>query len=130
MGVSVARILVVDDEKEFVLIMEKYLAESGHKVIKAHSAVEMAEKVLEEPPDLIFLDVMMPEIDGWMACKTLKDDEGYRDIPICILTVRPTTLDAITSLEEAGANWHLTKPVTKEKIIGTVEMILSGITKK
>jgi CheY-like chemotaxis protein len=123
-----ARILVVDDEVEFVGIMRKILTNARHEVITAYNIVEMGQKLIESLPHMIFLDVMMPEIDGWTASELLKSDEKYKDIPICMLTAKSSTLDAVTSLEEAKANWHLNKPVSKKQILETVDMLLSGKT--
>jgi CheY-like chemotaxis protein len=121
-----AKILVVDDEVEFVGIMKKILSDARHQVATAYNVVEMGQKLMESIPHMIFLDVMMPEIDGWTASELLKNDEKFKDIPICILTAKSSTLDAVTSLEEAKANWHLNKPVSKKQILETVDMLLSG----
>jgi CheY-like chemotaxis protein len=122
------QIMVVDDELDFVALMKKILRKAGHEVITAYSAMEMVTKLQTTLPNLIFLDVMMPEVDGWTATELLKSDKRYKDIPICILTARTSTEDAVTSLEKAGANWHLNKPITIKQVLDTVDMILSGKT--
>jgi two-component system alkaline phosphatase synthesis response regulator PhoP len=80
------RVLVVDDEPDFVEILKKALEKEGFEVDVAYNGVEGIEKVKQNPPDAIALDVMMPEKDGYKMCAELKADEKYADIPIVMLT--------------------------------------------
>ena len=80
------RILVVDDEPDFVEILKKALEKEGFDVDVAYNGVEGLEKVHQSPPDAIALDVMMPEKDGYKMCAELKADTKYEDIPIVMLT--------------------------------------------
>jgi two-component system alkaline phosphatase synthesis response regulator PhoP len=81
-----ARILVVDDEPDMVEMIKAALEGASHKVIAAFNGKEGIEKARKEKPDAIVLDIMMPEKDGFAACKELKGDPACKDIPILILT--------------------------------------------
>jgi len=81
-----ARILVVDDEPDMVEMIKAALESASHQVIAAFNGKEGIEKARKEKPDAIVLDIMMPEKDGFAACKELKGDPACKDIPILILT--------------------------------------------
>jgi len=80
------RVLVVDDEPDFASIVQANLEKEGFEVEVAFDGVEGLEKVRSNPPDVIVLDVMMPEKDGYKMCAELKRDDQYADIPIIMLT--------------------------------------------
>ena len=81
-----ARILVVDDEPDMVEMIKAALESASHQVIAAFNGKEGIEKAKKEKPDAIVLDIMMPQKDGFAACKELKGDPACKDIPILILT--------------------------------------------
>ncbi len=110
------KILVVDDNANNILLI-KTLCEKkmGHQVITAGNGQEAVEKVFEEGPDLIIMDVMMPVLDGFEATKILKKDERSKFIPIIILTALETKEDRIRGIEE-GASDFLTKPIDADEL--------------
>jgi two-component system alkaline phosphatase synthesis response regulator PhoP len=122
-------ILVVDDEPDFVSIVQSNLEKEGFTVRVAYDGVEGMEKVRQSPPDLIVLDVMMPEKDGYQMCSELKRDEKFRDIPVLMLTAvadhvsstRYTHYDGL-SME---ADDYLPKPATAEDITQSVKSLLN-----
>lgn len=81
-----AKILVVDDEPDMVEMIKAALESAAHQVVCAYDGQEGVEKARREKPDAIILDIMMPEKDGFVACKELKGDPTCKDIPILILT--------------------------------------------
>lgn len=114
------KILVVDDEKRIVEIVKAYLEREGDKVISAYdgkSAIELARK---EHPDLIVLDLMLPEVSGWDVCRTLRKES---DIPIIMLTARDDTTDKIVGLE-LGADDYVTKPFDPKELVSRVRAVL------
>lgn len=122
------KILVVDDNPEVRSTIRMILEKEGHKVAEAVNGPKALEIVRAEKPDLILLDVMMPEVDGWKVAKTIKEDPMLKDIKICMLTVKSSTLDALMSLDYAHADWHLSKPVDRKELLRVINELLSKST--
>src|SRR3989304_3249233 len=99
-------ILVVDDEKHIVDLAKLYLTKEGYQVEVAYDGKAALDKAKSVAPDLIVLDLMMPEMDGWEVCRSLRRDNG---VPIIILTARGDDVDKIVGLE-LGADDYMTKP--------------------
>jgi len=123
------RILVVDDEPDFVSIVKKNLEKAGFDVEVAYDGVEGMEKVTENPPDAIVLDVMMPEKDGYKVCSELKRDEKYADIPILLLTAVADHVSSTRYSHYDGmsteADDYLPKPASAEDILDSVKSLLN-----
>ncbi len=114
------KILVVDDEKRIVEIVKAYLERDSYKVFIAYdgkSAIELARK---EHPDLIVLDLMLPEISGWDVCRALRKESN---VPIIMLTARDDTTDKIVGLE-LGADDYVTKPFDPKELVSRVRAVL------
>lgn len=118
------KIMVVDDEPKILGIVREMLQKEGHEVIVADNGKMCCEILENEKPDLIFMDVMMPEVDGWATVKKIKNDESNKDIVICMLTVKSEDEDRDKSLNEANADWHLSKPVDRQKLLDAVDWLL------
>lgn len=119
-----SKIMVVDDEEKIRYIVRKMLESAGHEVLEAESGKECLEIIKSEKPDLILLDVMMPEMDGWEVAKEIKEDSANKEIIISMLTVKSEDEDKIKSLDEAYADWHIAKPIRREKLLQTVNWLL------
>jgi len=117
-------VLVVDDEKNIVQLVRLYLANEGYKVDTAYGGREALEKVRQNRPSLVVLDLMMPEVDGWEVCRQLRK-EG--DIPIIILTARDDAVDKIVGLE-LGADDYVTKPFNPRELVARVKAVLRRST--
>jgi DNA-binding response OmpR family regulator len=117
------RILIVDDEPFNVDYLEQELEDLGYATASAKNGQEALEKVAAEPPDLILLDVMMPVMDGFTACRALKGNEDTRLIPIVIMTALEGLDDRIKGIE-AGADDFLTKPVNPRELIARIRTSL------
>ncbi len=124
-------ILVVDDEPDFVSIVRKNLEKAGFAVEVAYDGVEGMEKVQQNPPDAIVLDVMMPEKDGYKVCSELKKDERYADIPILLLTAVADHVSSTRYSHYDGmsteADDYLPKPASADDILDSVKSLL-GMT--
>lgn len=120
------KILVIDDEPDIVFLIKLILEKEGYKVIEANSGSEGLELVKKEKPDLVLLDVMMPDMLGWEVSKKIKADKELRKIPVAMLTVKSAAEDKLKSLEEAGADWHIAKPIDREKLLNTVAWLLEA----
>jgi two-component system phosphate regulon response regulator PhoB/two-component system alkaline phosphatase synthesis response regulator PhoP len=119
------RIWIVDDEPDFRMLIGVMLRKEGYDIRE----VESGEKCLEllgqgEVPDLILLDVMMPKLDGWEVCRRIKKNRAISMVPVCILTAKTTPFDVHVSLNKVNANWHLNKPIDKNKLLEAVKWLL------
>jgi two-component system OmpR family response regulator len=114
------KILVVDDEKKIVDIVKAYLEREGYKVLVAYEGKSALELAKRQSPDLIVLDLMLPEISGWDICRTLRKDS---DIPIIMLTARDETTDKVVGLE-LGADDYITKPFDPKELVSRVKAVL------
>ncbi|MCI0560756.1 MAG: response regulator transcription factor [Nitrososphaera sp.] len=121
-----ATILIVDDEKDILELLKYNLEKEGYKVLTAHNGKE-ALSVANQHPNLIVLDVMMPEIDGWEVCKTLRSKPETADIPIIFLTAKDSDIDEVVGLE-LGAEDYITKPVKVRTFLARVKRTLRGVT--
>jgi EAL domain-containing protein (putative c-di-GMP-specific phosphodiesterase class I)/DNA-binding response OmpR family regulator len=117
------KILIVDDDEDILLIVQTILANAGYSAFTARNGREGVDLAVELRPDLILLDVMMPELSGWEVCTTLKNAPETRQIPIAMLTVKSEIRDLITGMQ-VGADDYITKPFTRRKLLSTVRRLL------
>ena len=117
------RILIVDDEPLNVDYLQQELEELGYDTMSARDGQEALECVATDPPDLILLDILMPVMDGFEVCRTLKGDDATRLIPIVIMTTLDGIDDRIKGIE-AGADDFLTKPVNQRQLIARLQTSL------
>ena len=113
-------ILVVDDEKNIVQLARLYLNNEGFRVEAAYDGAQALEKAKSLRPDLIVLDIMMPEVDGLSVCKELRKTSN---VPIIILTARSDDVDRIVGLE-LGADDYVTKPFNPRELVARVKAVL------
>jgi DNA-binding response OmpR family regulator len=122
------KILLVDDEEDILDFLELILDEQGYSVIKANSGREALAAAQMNRPELILLDIMMPEMDGWEVLKLLKADEEVSHIPVAMLTARTEMKDKIQGLQE-GAIDYICKPFATKELLDKLEIILSQVKK-
>jgi DNA-binding response OmpR family regulator len=118
-----SKILVVDDEPDAVELIEFNLKASGYEVIVADDGREALQKARASMPQLILLDVMLPEMDGLEVCKILRRDTVIARIPIIMLTARAAEMDRVLGLE-LGADDYITKPFSPRELILRVKNLL------
>jgi putative two-component system response regulator len=117
-------VLVVDDEPMTRTLLHLMLAPADYEVIEAGDGVEALATIHEFLPDIVVLDVMMPNLDGLSVCRELRQQETTRDLPIILLSAK-TTSEAIQEGFLAGANRYLTKPVSRKDLLDSLEELLS-----
>ncbi len=122
-GVDNSKVLIVDDVPLNRKLQQTYLDAVGYKVILAEDGVEALQRVKEEAPDLILLDVMMPKMDGFQVCKRLKNDERTRFVPIIMVTALNELEDKIKGID-AGADDFISKPFHKLELLARVKSLL------
>lgn len=122
------KILVIDDEPDFAAIVQSNLKKEGFEVEVAYDGVEGLEKVKQNPPDAIVLDVMMPEKDGYEVCSELKQDKQYENIPIVLLTAVADHVGSTRYSHADGmsteADDYLPKPASAEQITESIKSLL------
>lgn len=122
------RILVVDDEPDYASIVQTNLEAEGYEVEVAYDGNEGLAKVKANPPDVIVLDVMMPEKDGYKMCAELKKDERFEDIPVIMLTAVGDHVTSTRYSHHEGrsmmAEDYLAKPASSEQILASVRRLL------
>ena len=116
-------ILCVDDEQVNLKVLNAVLSPRGYQVITTPNPGEVQEIIRENPVDLLLLDVMMPEIDGYSLCRQIKENPQTRHIPVVMITVLSSKEDRIRSIE-AGADDFITKPFDQELVLARVRMLL------
>ncbi|GAB5492631.1 MAG: response regulator transcription factor [Phototrophicaceae bacterium] len=116
-------ILVVDDDKSIVRLVSSYLEQEHFKVLKAYNGETALQILRREVIDLVVLDLMMPERDGWDVTKTIRNDKRLADLPIIMLTARIGDTDKILGLE-LGADDYVTKPFNPREVIARVRTVL------
>ena len=119
------RVLVVDDEPDIVDIVTCLLEGEGYETLVARDGIEAVEVAEAERPDLVLLDVMMPEMNGYQVCRLLKAKPEFRDIPVVMLTAKAQQSDQFWGLD-SGATAYLTKPFDNKELPDTVGKHLAG----
>lgn len=118
------KILVVDDDREMVELIELFLGNAGFTTIAAFSGEEALEKTFKEKPDLILLDIMMPRIDGWEVLRRIKNDPHVQNIPVAFITARTQNIDKMIGLSVMKAAGYITKPFSKQELLTEVRRII------
>jgi len=126
---KVARIMVVDDDPDTVSILARHLRREGFDAIEAVSGAECLRLAGEAPVDIILLDLMMPDMDGFDVCRALKDNPGTAEIPIIMITARDD-LDARAEGMRLGVSDFLAKPVFRRQLASRIraqlDMLATG----
>jgi CheY-like chemotaxis protein/MinD-like ATPase involved in chromosome partitioning or flagellar assembly len=118
-----AKILVVDDEPNVLRLIGYALQVEGYEIVTAETGVEALNKVETERPDLVILDIMLPDLSGIEVCQKLRSKTGMIDLPIIMLSARTQVGDKIKGLE-AGADEYVTKPVDSDEMVARVSALL------
>lgn len=121
------KILVVDDEPPIVELVKFNLEKEGYEVVVAFDGMTAIDRTMEEKPNLIILDIMLPEVDGFEVCRSLSHNPQTKDIPIIMLTARGEEVDKILGLE-FGADDYITKPFSPRELVARVKARLRRAT--
>ncbi len=117
------KVLVVDDSWTDLTLIATPLRESGFEVITAVDGDEAVEKVLQERPQCVVLDVILPKQNGFQICRHLKQMEQTRDIPVILISSKNTALDKRWGMQQ-GAEMYLTKPFSKDELVASVRSVI------
>lgn len=125
---EVQRILVIDDEPEITDIVETYFESLGYDVVAANSGSAGLDKAREFKPNLVLLDIMMPDTTGYEVCNELKGMDSMKGVPVVFLTGRDTREDSGRSFQ-AGCDMFVKKPFSCERLADIVKIALSSASK-
>jgi two-component system, OmpR family, alkaline phosphatase synthesis response regulator PhoP len=118
------KILIVDDEMDLVETVRFPLEMEGYDVLVSHNGEDALNQARKENPDLILLDLMLPNLDGYKVCRLLKFDDRYKHIPILMLTAKSQEKDKALGME-TGANEYITKPFDIRDLLKKVKAYLN-----
>jgi CheY-like chemotaxis protein len=116
-------LLVVDDSPTAILWHRLMLEDEGYEVLTAADGAEGVEVAKQQLPELVLLDVIMPRMNGFEACRALRDDERTRDIPVLMITTRSEMPNVLKGYE-SGCNEYITKPVDRTELVTKVRSYL------
>jgi two-component system phosphate regulon response regulator PhoB len=122
------KILVIDDDPEITEIIKSFLSGAGYDVLVENSAVMGVEKSKTYRPDLILLDIMMPVMDGYEVCSSIKKDIMLSSIPVLLLTGKDVNEDGGRGFR-CGADLFIKKPFSCERLLQMVRMVLTSVSK-
>jgi two-component system, OmpR family, response regulator VicR len=119
------RVVYIEDEQEMVDLVRLILGRKGIEVIGACDGRDGIQKVQLEQPNLVLLDLMMPDMDGWEVYKQLRAGDQTRSIPVIILTAKAQSIDKVLGLQIAKVDDYVSKPFSPKDLIDSVEKILA-----
>jgi DNA-binding response OmpR family regulator len=123
------RVVYIEDEQEMIDLVRLILGRKGLEVIGANGGREGLELVGREMPDLVLLDLMMPDMDGWDVYQHMKADETQRDIPVIVVTAKAQSIDKVLGLHIAKVDDYISKPFSPQELIDSVEKVLGAVEK-
>jgi two-component system response regulator VicR len=118
------RLVYIEDEVEMIDLVRLILGRKGFEVMGANGGKEGLDLVRKELPDLVLLDLMMPDLDGWEVFQQMKADETTRHIPVVVVTAKAQTIDRVLGLHIAKVDDYISKPFSPQELINSVEKVL------
>jgi len=113
------KVMVIDDSKTIRRTAETLLKKEGCDVITANDGLEALSKITDQNPDIIFVDIMMPRLDGYQTCALIKSNQVYKRIPVIMLSSKDGLFDKARG-RIVGSEQYLTKPFTKDELLGAI----------
>lgn len=123
---EVTRIVCIEDEREMIELVKLILNRRGYEVYGAEGGAEGLDLVRQVTPNLVLLDLMMPDMDGWEVYQKMKADDQLKDIPVIIVTAKAQSIDKILGLHIAKVNDYITKPFGPSELLHSIEAVLNG----
>ena len=113
------KVMVIDDSNTIRKTTEALLTKAGYKVLTAADGFEAMSLITDHHPDIIFIDIMMPRLDGYKTCSLIKNNRHFRDTPVVMLSSKDGLFDRARG-RIAGSDQHINKPFTKEELINAI----------
>jgi two-component system, OmpR family, response regulator VicR len=125
METKLKRILCIEDEPEMIDLIRLILGRRGYEVIGAAGGLAGLKAAREQLPDLILLDLMMPDMDGWEVYQKIRGDDSTRNIPVIVVTAKAQSIDKVLGLHIAKVDDYIAKPFSPQDLLNSVEKVLS-----
>jgi two-component system, OmpR family, response regulator VicR len=119
-------ILCIDDEQEMIDLIRLILSRRGFDVRGANNGEEGLKIIHQEHPDLVLVDLMMPDMDGWEVYQHMKADETTKNIPVIVVTARAQSIDKVLGLHIAKVDDYIAKPFSPQELLNSIDNVLSG----
>ena len=126
MNANLKCILCIEDEPEMIDLIRLILGRRGFEVKGAAGGVEGLKMIKQEPPDLVLLDLMMPDMDGWEVYQQMKAEEKTKHIPVIVVTAKAQSIDKVLGLHIAKVDDYITKPFSPQDLMNSVEKVLKS----
>jgi twitching motility two-component system response regulator PilG len=123
-GNSTTKVMVIDDSNTIRRSAEIFLLQAGYQVVLAEDGFDALAKIADHQPDVIFVDIMMPRLDGYLTCALIKKHAKFKATPVVMLSSKDGLFDRARG-RMVGSDQYLTKPFTKDTLIGAVNAFLN-----
>ena len=123
---AAVRVVCIEDEPEMIDRVRLILSREGYEVVGAPGGVRGLETVEELTPDLVLLDLMMPDMDGWEVYQRMKANPGTKHIPVIVVTARAQSIDKVLGLHIAKVDDYITKPFGPAELLKSIERVLTN----
>jgi two-component system, OmpR family, response regulator VicR len=118
-------ILCIEDEPEMIDLIRLILSRKGFEVLGAASGMDGLDIIRKKRPDLVLLDLMMPDMDGWEVYQQIKADEKTRDMPVIVVTAKAQSIDKVLGIHIAKVDDYIAKPFSPQELLASVEKVLN-----
>ncbi|MFS8138776.1 MAG: response regulator, partial [Thermomonas sp.] len=124
-GLKGLRVMVIDDSKTIRRTAETLLVREGCEVVTATDGFEALSKIADHNPQIIFVDIMMPRLDGYQTCALIKNNQTFKSVPVIMLSSKDGLFDKARG-RIVGAEQYLTKPFTREELLGAIRKYVNA----
>ncbi len=118
------KVVCIEDEPEMIDLVKLILSRRGYDVVGAMGGREGLDAIEAETPDLVLLDLMMPDMDGWEVYQLMKSHDAMKDIPVIVVTAKAQSIDKVLGLHIAKVDDYITKPFGPQELLDTVKQVI------
>jgi DNA-binding response OmpR family regulator len=119
------QVIYIEDEQEMIDLVRLILSRKGIEVKGANGGREGLDMIRQEPPDLVLLDLMMPDMDGWDVYQQIKADDATAGIPVIVITAKAQSIDKVLGLHIAKVDDYISKPFSPQELVESVDLVLA-----
>jgi two-component system, OmpR family, response regulator VicR len=125
MANNLKRVVYIEDEQEMVDLVRLILSRKGFEVLGANGGRKGLQLIMDQLPDLVLLDLMMPDMDGWEVYQQMKANDKTRQIPVIVITAKAQSIDKVLGLHIAKVDDYISKPFSPQDLLDSVEKVLA-----